>query len=211
MQAICDFDGTISIGDVTDMVLERFAEPEWHEVESWWERGEIDAKDCMQMQVRMIRADWDRLNDFLDTIEIDPSFVAFKKRCDAAGITVRVLSDGVDHFIARILARHGISGLSIEANRLVRLSQGYDLAFPYRATHCLTRSGVCKCARIKDVGPHFYVGDGRSDFCVSQRAQHVFAKGHLIEHCLENGIKHTAFSDFSELLDVFEPALLKAS
>src|SRR4051812_17596784 len=44
---LCDFDGTISLRDVTDSLLERFGRPGWRELEQAWERGEIGSRECM--------------------------------------------------------------------------------------------------------------------------------------------------------------------
>jgi 2-hydroxy-3-keto-5-methylthiopentenyl-1-phosphate phosphatase len=51
---ICDFDGTIVRIDVTDVVLENFADPDWETVKKEWLGGAITARQCMERQVRMI-------------------------------------------------------------------------------------------------------------------------------------------------------------
>ena len=43
-----DFDGTISVLDVTDSLLQRFGQPGWQELEDQWERGEIGSRECMK-------------------------------------------------------------------------------------------------------------------------------------------------------------------
>ena len=70
----CDFDGTITIGDVTDILLEQLADPQWHAIEKRWENGEIDDCQCMAEQISLIRGDWRDIVRVLDTIEIDPEF-----------------------------------------------------------------------------------------------------------------------------------------
>src|SRR2546425_827163 len=40
-----DFDGTISLLDVTDTLLNRFGKPGWQELEDAWERGEIGSRN----------------------------------------------------------------------------------------------------------------------------------------------------------------------
>jgi hypothetical protein len=44
------------------------------------------------------------------------------------------------------------------------------------------------------------VGDGRSDFCVADRADLVLAKGALLDHCRASAIPHLAFADFDRSL-----------
>ena len=42
----CDFDGTLTLNDTVDAILEAFAEPEWTEVEAEWAAGRIGSRDC---------------------------------------------------------------------------------------------------------------------------------------------------------------------
>lgn len=201
MQAFCDFDGTISTQDVTDMVLERFALPEWHKVEEDWINGRIQASECMRRQVALIRAGREALDTFLDKVEIDAHFLDFKRFCLSHDIKLTVVSDGVDYFIRRVLAKHGMLDIDVIANRLMIVSEGGALAFslaqPYASKSCHAGSGVCKCAVVASAGPHFYVGDSRSDFCVAHEAMVVFAKYKLVDYCEGNRIPYVAYEDFS--------------
>jgi 2-hydroxy-3-keto-5-methylthiopentenyl-1-phosphate phosphatase len=203
MQLFCDFDGTISSEDVTDLVLERFALPEWREIEDQWTAGRITAAQCMQRQVRLIRAGNTELEAFLDTIEIDSAFAGFREFCRKNRIGLTIVSDGVDYFIKRVLARHGLSDLEVIANRWVSGSaigrRSPDLVFPFMSATCAAGSGVCKCASVRPFGDHIYVGDGRSDFCVSHEATLVFAKAKLAEYC---GVKRIPFIPYTSFADI---------
>jgi 2,3-diketo-5-methylthio-1-phosphopentane phosphatase len=203
MHAFCDFDGTIAVEDVTDSVLERFATPEWHEFERAWTEGEITAAECMRAQIPLINASLQELNDFLDTIEIDPGFPDFVAFCRRNHIGVSVVSDGVDHFIHRVLANHGVTDIEIIANRLSPgvSSQGfqYGLDTPFASAGCRTGAGVCKCRIIRTPADHFYVGDGRSDFCVSGEAMMVFAKAKLATYCQTQAIPFIPYQGFDEV------------
>ena len=44
-----------------------------------------------------------------------------------------------------------------------------------------------------------YVGDGRSDFCVSSRADILFAKGALADHCAAQGRSYFPFDTFHDV------------
>jgi 2-hydroxy-3-keto-5-methylthiopentenyl-1-phosphate phosphatase len=202
MQAFCDFDGTIATDDVTDLVLNRFALPEWRDIEARWEDGAINSAECMREQVRLIRAGQDDIDRFLGQVDIDPGFRDFKRFCDRSGIEVVVVSDGVDHFIRRVLTVHGISGIRVFANRLVLTATGFDLDFPYARSDCRVASGVCKCSVLDGSGPHVFIGDGRSDFCAARSADMVFAKGKLAAFCRREAIPHAVYADFFDVLDM---------
>jgi 2-hydroxy-3-keto-5-methylthiopentenyl-1-phosphate phosphatase len=202
MLAFCDFDGTIATEDVTDLVLGRFALPAWRDIEARWEAGAIDSAECMREQVRLIRAEQDEIDEFLGQVDIDPGFMDFKRFCDRSGIEVVIVSDGVDHFIHRVLALHEVSGIRIVANRLIVTESGFDLAFPHARADCRFASGVCKCAVLKGAAPHVFIGDGRSDFCAARRAGMVFAKGKLAAYCRREAIPHAVYADFFDVLDM---------
>jgi 2,3-diketo-5-methylthio-1-phosphopentane phosphatase len=203
MQAYCDFDGTITTIDVTDAVLERFAAPEWRDIEQAWEAGRIDARQCMSAQITLIQAAMNQIDEFLDTVEIDPEFPEFVRWCLRNSIPVTVVSDGVDRFIHRVLSNHGLGHLDIIANRLCVEKNGncfyYRLEAPFKQSACQAGSGVCKCAVVASNTPHIYVGDGRSDFCVSARADLLFAKHKLATHCTRNSIPFVSYTTFKDV------------
>lgn len=211
MQVFCDFDGTISIEDATDMVLTRFAGSEWEDIEQLWKQGLIGSGECMRRQIALIEASRGELDRFLDTLAIDPGFESFLSFCRRGELPVTIVSDGVDYFIRRILARHGIDGLPIVANVLTcSVSQGresYSLFPPFTATGCVSGAGVCKCRVVDSSDLQVYIGDGRSDFCVSDKVDLVFAKAKLVDYCEENGIPYVGFEDFSDLLPKMEAVL----
>jgi len=145
---ICDFDGTIALEDVTDSLLERFADESWKYVEAQWLAGKIGSRDCMARQVSLIEADHERLNRYLDTVEIDPSFSSFVDKCKRFDeINLHVVSDGIDYALKRILGNNKLSDLRVTANALVALpGNRYCLRFPHSKPDCDVQAGTCKCA-----------------------------------------------------------------
>lgn len=207
----CDFDGTISLVDVTDSLLHRFGRPGWEALEDAWERGEIGSRECMQAQVALLDMDRAELDAHLHGIAIDPHFAAFVHEAQERGMPVQVVSDGIDYAIRAILARHGLGDLPIVANRLVQTGpRDWTLEFPWRSAACARASGNCKCERLDEQrtrhGQVLFVGDSTSDFCVSGQADFVLAKYKLIDYCVANGIPHAAFQDFSQAVALLPQA-----
>ena len=195
-----DFDGTIARCDVTDLVLQAFATPEWEAIEEAWQNGIIDAATCMRRQIRLIDASPHALDELLDSVAIDPGFPDFVAWCASRNIPLTVVSDGVDYFIRRILQNHGLVNLPVFANALVRDGRGLRLEHPWRSRMCAAKSGVCKC-EVTSVAPslNVYVGDGRSDECVAATADLLFAKDNLATYCTRANIPFIAFESFHDV------------
>ncbi len=211
----CDFDGTISVRDVTDSLLQRFGLPGWQTLEAAWERGEIGSRECMQGQVALLDMDEAELRAHLDTIEVDPGFAGFVQAAARLGVPVQVVSDGLDLAIHHVLARHGLGRLDVAANRLVAAgARQWRLESPWASAQCRRASGNCKCERLftqRSAGLRvLYVGDSTSDFCVSGQADFVLAKHKLIDHCRRHAIPHAPFEDFTQTLALLEAVVTPA-
>ncbi len=98
-----DFDGTVSLTDTTDHLLDRFAGPEWQEVEQDWVAGRIGSRECLARQIAMICASECEIEDAVLAIAIDPAFPAFAALAAEHGATLEIISDGFDRFIMPIL------------------------------------------------------------------------------------------------------------
>ena len=193
-----DFDGTVTLGDTTDLMLERFADPNWREVEAEWVAGRIGSRECLARQAALLRASPDEIDALLDTVETDPGFPHFVQEARALGATPKIVSDGFDRFIEPILARIGVK-ISLQSNRLIPTSlRSWRAEFPHVNPDCRSESGVCKCASAAAGKFRLLIGDGRSDFCVAQEADLVFAKGALVEFCREQNIPYRPIASFRE-------------
>lgn len=212
---LCDFDGTIAVEDVTDSVLDRYARPGWDALEQHWRAGHIGSRECMAGQIALLEMTREQLDEHLATLWIDHAFPGFVAKARGLGVPVRVVSDGLDYAIHRILGRYGLDDLPQAANRLVPGPgpRDWQLASPFQAEGC--RSGTCKCAcvaqaRAGGATRTLLIGDGASDFCAADHVDFVFAKHRLIEHCRAVGIPYVPITGFEDALE-FLPRLLDGS
>lgn len=204
-RVLLDFDGTISKVDTTDLLLERFAAPAWRDIEEEWKAGRIGSRECMVRQIDLVRASPSEMDHFIATVDIDPAFPRFVQRFGGLGHTLMVLSDGLDRTIRTVLDRADVN-LPYFANHLQWLGgDRWRLTFPHTKATCATLAGNCKCSfaegrvaegRAREIT--IMVGDGRSDFCVAERADLVLAKGSLREHCRSKDLPHYGFENFDE-------------
>lgn len=209
---LCDFDGTIAIEDITDTLLERYARHGWETLEHDWRGGRIGSRECMAGQIGLLDVSRAELDAHLDHMRIDPDFPAFARDVATAGISLRIVSDGLDYAIRAILARHHLQDLPVHANQLVADGErGWRLEFPYADPDCRSGSGMCKCAKVAKSRARqqrvLLIGDGVSDYCAAERADFVFAKHRLLEHCRATGIPHVPIVGFADALHLL-PALI---
>ena len=210
MNVFCDFDGTITLEDGTDAILQRFALPVWREWEQLWTHGEISSLECLSKQVELIRADRKTLVQFAADLAIDPGILTLAHECTDRGLPFTIVSDGLDLVVDTVLRRHNLSHIPFFANHVIWNPDGNPaLEFPNAAPACESRSGTCKCS-ITGVAhkrgvQSVYVGDGRSDFCISEKMDFVYAKGTLLTWCESHGIPCQPYGTLAEVAEHLFP------
>jgi 2,3-diketo-5-methylthio-1-phosphopentane phosphatase len=195
-----DFDGTITTRDVTDAILDAYADPQWLVIEEEWKAGRIGSRECLAAQMALVSAGTEQIDAVLDAIEVDPGFAHLLEWGLARRVPIHIVSDGFDYCIQRILSRSRLgltrylSGVQIVSSRLAPASGRWRASFTASCAHgCAT----CKPAamdRLKAPGsPAIFVGDGLSDCYAAGVADVVFAKDALAVWCREHSIAHLAF------------------
>jgi 2-hydroxy-3-keto-5-methylthiopentenyl-1-phosphate phosphatase len=205
-----DFDGTISRADVVDAILERFASSEWMQIEREWQAGRIGSRECLSAQMSHVVATPAELGSLLDEMEIDSGFPALLSTCARHGLPVRIVSDGFDYCITRILAtlpareQHALEGASVHASHLEPGADGrWTTSFPFYRGPCTHGCATCKVAVMRALNPEgrpsIFVGDGRSDQHASREADVVFAKQQLATICDQHGVAYVGYADLADV------------
>ncbi len=199
----CDFDGTVTQGDVVDILLTELADPSWRAVEAEWEQGRIGSRECLARQIPLIRGGWPAIEQQLRHIDLDPTFPAFAAWCRAENVPLWVVSDGLDRVISTLLARAHITVDGVWANHLDESPAGtLSIRFPHPSVDGRCLAGLCKCQIIeRGVGAalRVVIGDGRSDWCWAKHAEWRFAKSQLLTYCRAQGIACSTFEDFDTI------------
>jgi 2,3-diketo-5-methylthio-1-phosphopentane phosphatase len=209
---ICDFDGTIAHDDVTDLLLQRFAAPQWELIERRWQVGQLTSRECLLQQTELLRLTRAQLAAMLPAVRLDPGFAEFVTAAHAAGCEVQIASEGFDQVIRALLARLDLPPLPIAATYLIkRDADTWTLGFPFAREGCRTGAATCKCALAesarRDERRVVLIGDGLSDRCIAQQADFVFARGRLLDFCREQHLPHQAAPDFATVMRYLGPRL----
>jgi 2,3-diketo-5-methylthio-1-phosphopentane phosphatase len=200
---LCDFDGTVAEQDVGDLLFRRFGGPSAHDAARSWMRGEISSRECLERQLAGSVCTAEDIRSFAHGCRLDPYFRDFHDFARRRGIEVVVLSDGLDLYIGRMLARHGCGMVEFFSNRLRVDGCRMRVEFPWYNLRECTDCGCCKTHhlhRYRERGYYIvYVGNGLSDRCPSESADLVFAKGELLDHCRRNRIACVEFRNFRDV------------
>jgi 2-hydroxy-3-keto-5-methylthiopentenyl-1-phosphate phosphatase len=203
-----DFDGTITLQDSLNFLLDHYVGPDWLEIEKRVEAGHLTEERGLQDEIGMISAPWEEaLQLLLEKVPVDSGFKPFVELCRDQGWPLEILSGGLDPIIKNILRREQIERVKVHANDLEfaalrwRVSPALSPRIKERCNHCKSNWLVDAKKRGERV---IYIGDGTTDRCPAGHADLVFAKGALADWCSGEGISHIRFEGFSEIQNWFE-------
>lgn len=217
---LCDFDGTVSVEDTGIAVMNALDLKEAWEIEHIWRRGEMGSMECLARQWGMVNLPPEELLALLDSFELRQDFAPFVSFVRSRGASLVIVSDGLDLYVDRMLARLGLVACGGEAvlqrpedcvprfaNHAVATAEGVRIRFPHRTEVC-ARCGNCKLHHLFRLRPHFrrviYIGDGHSDLCPSRYADLLFARGHLAQEAAREGSFFVPFETFTDILRALE-------
>jgi 2-hydroxy-3-keto-5-methylthiopentenyl-1-phosphate phosphatase len=205
-----DFDGTITASDVGYEMFKRFTDGATEPTVKLYHQGKITSRECLVKECEIWNQsppDSDEVIAFLNSREIAPGLRDFLKRLQDENIEAIILSEGFDFYIDRILQSHNLQHLKRITNKANFTGGLIRPQFPYFGLGC-GQCSSCKGYHIskltRPIASAVFIGDGHSDQHASVAADLVFAKSYLREHLKDNGRHHFGFSDFHDVIDVFE-------
>jgi 2,3-diketo-5-methylthio-1-phosphopentane phosphatase/HAD superfamily hydrolase (TIGR01509 family) len=203
---LCDFDGTISVRDIGYELLSAFARGNWEEIDRQYRQGAIGSREAYNRIAGICKATPDEMESFImERPLIDPYFGRFHDYCLRRGIDLKIISDGFDIYISRILEHRGLIPIPIFANHISFKRGGkIRIEHPYLSKDC-GLCGTCKRAILRENRSLYdwitYIGNGYSDRCAAQEADRIYAKDVLFEHCVRGGIECIYFDHFGQVVD----------
>jgi 2-hydroxy-3-keto-5-methylthiopentenyl-1-phosphate phosphatase len=210
---LCDFDGTITQTDTSHAILDHFTGKRWIPINDAWRRFEITTEDRVRRQFGLFHTNEEELGEVVRQVAIDPHFPAFVSWCRRNGHDLKIVSDGFDFCIDRILSQHRLSHLEYVANHLSFEDGTMILDFVHQNPEC-QMCGNCKWLVSKEAqrnaGRIVYIGDGLSDRGGAILASWIFAKGLLADYCRVNRIPFIPYGSFADILSVFRSGDMEA-
>jgi 2,3-diketo-5-methylthio-1-phosphopentane phosphatase len=201
---LCDFDGTVSPHDVGATFMHEFSPghgAERRALLSAWQEGKIGSRELARAECEWVRATEADATAFVRRFGIDPAFSGFRSEVEARGDRVFIVSDGFDFYVRALLETAGMGNLPWAANRMRFEGDRVVPEFPHSGG--CGRCGNCKSQYVSAHRGQGYatviVGDGTSDRCAAEVADHVIARGSLAEWCKTRGIPAREFTSFEDV------------
>jgi 2-hydroxy-3-keto-5-methylthiopentenyl-1-phosphate phosphatase len=204
---IADFDGTITKQDSNVELLKVFGVPQNDVIEELFIAGKMGTREAMQKHFDLMHFTEDQYIDFIfNNIQIDPGFKTFHQKLSEAGIPLVVLSGGYANAINAVFNREGLTYNKVLANTLVFQGKDIKIEFYHDKVTCLKSFGPCGNCKATHITNYkqcydsiIFIGDGLTDRCAADKADHVFAKDKLAYYCKQNGISYTPYVDFNDV------------
>ena len=204
----CDFDGTITGKDVSFMMLEEFADGDWHALMRQYRNGQISVGRFNTMAFEMIKASREELLDTVArTMELRLGLPEMVAACRRKGFRFLVVSNGLDFYIEDILEKIGLGDVEVRAAETRFTPDGlrvrylgpdntvYDDGFKEAYVDRFLAEG---CRVI-------YMGNGLSDIPSAIKCHHIFAAAELLDYCQKNNLpNYTPITDFYEVARTLE-------
>lgn len=205
-----DFDGTITKLDVGENLFRKFGdEVSVKEIIDNYLSEKISSKEMwLSLCKSATITEKQQLFDFIDSIEIDETFIEFSEYCKSNNFGLYILSDGFDLYIDRILKREKLEHIRYFSNKMTINKENELLpSFPYLDIG-YKNSANCKRNHIINLSGDdeftIFVGDGFSDRYTVAYCDFIFAKDDLLKYCEIEKITYFPYSNFLDIITRIE-------
>lgn len=205
----CDFDGTVTIGDVSFMLLDAFANGDWRHWDKKYAAGELSVGRFNSEVFSLVTADRQTMLDYIKgKVVIRPGFHEFVTLCRQRDFRLVIISNGLAFYINQILEDIGTPDLEVHAADTHFYSDG--LHVEYRGPDGTVADSSPKDAYVRsffaDGYRVIYIGDGRSDFLPARRCNLIFAaadEGSLLDICHRENVPCYSYTSFHDIIGIF--------
>jgi 2-hydroxy-3-keto-5-methylthiopentenyl-1-phosphate phosphatase len=204
-----DFDGTVTVEDISFMLLDEFAGDNWRNILAEYSAGNKTVGAFNREVFGRVKVDYRTMLDMVMTgekVKIRPGLRELAEYCLRLDYRIIIVSNGLTFYIEAILKNLGLEGIEVHASENEFSPNGMkvryvgpdgtelDTGFKEAYTDMLLKQG---CYVV-------YIGDGTSDIVSARLSHKVFATGDLLKKCREEQIDYIPFIDFFEVIKGLE-------
>jgi len=203
----CDFDNTITDGDVSFQILENFGDGSWRGKLDLYRQGDITVGQFNSQAFAGVKESKRNLIEFVRRHAIvRPGLQDMMDCCRRKNFEFVIVSNGLDFYIKSILKDAGLDGVKVYSARTRFLPTGID-------AHYINLDGKELLSGFKEsFTRHFleqdfrviYIGDGLSDIGPAKMADDVIARGDLLRLCREQNVQCHPFDTLTDVARILE-------
>ena len=126
----CDFDGTITTVDTTELTLRKFAPGKWEVFDVLLKEGKISLEECMIEQMKLVKASKEDIIRLIDgAVSLRPGITELIEFCRNKDIEFTILSAGLDFYIDHAISKYGWTNVT-RVSGTITMTDGIDVEFP---------------------------------------------------------------------------------
>ena len=200
--AQCDFDNTITVGEVSAIVRDAFGPDSWDEMEEEYLQGRYSVEESNVRQFSLISAGRHEIEDVVrERTVVREGFLEFVSYCRRASVRLVVVSSGLDLYIRPVMEMLGLSDVEVHCAKGEVTPSGIRVSYADPAgAPLLTGFKDSYVPSLRRAGGAVvYLGDSLSDVGPARLADFVMAHGSLQELLRAEGVPFYPFDDFHDV------------
>lgn len=203
----CDFDGTITVDDVSFAILDKFADGNWRQWFKDYEDGKISVGRFNEQAFSTVKAD---LKTLLKTVKkeakVRPGLRELIDSCRRKNYRFVIVSNGLRFYIDEILKNADIEDIEVFAAETQFHPEGMKVQYIGPDGKPLDNDFKLAYNKLfREQGYRvFYAGNGSSDLTPAKHSKHIFATDTLLKRCKAAGLACTPFDDLSQIAGAIE-------
>jgi 2-hydroxy-3-keto-5-methylthiopentenyl-1-phosphate phosphatase len=202
LAVLVDYDGTISLADVSDKILYQLLGDRYAEDDAAYTSGAVGSRTLFESQVKKLPGDPGPSVAIAEAQAHDPGFAGFVRLAQELEVPVEIVSDGFGFFIEPALHDLGVPDVPVVTARTFFDGTRAWMEFPNGHPDCFV-CGTCKRQRVlghQAAGRTVaFIGDGESDRYAAAYSDIIFAKHDLADLCRREGWPFKEWRDFASM------------
>ncbi len=217
---ICDFDATVTIEDVCDILMGAFSDGRWRNIGERYLKGELSHQDLNEKFISFLDVTPDQIDEFIiQNISVRPGFNNFVEYCYAHDYALLIVSSGWDYYITKILSEfNSIQLLSVNDLSKIKKHKLFIIcnkiryqendhkwkieppSFPTSPKSAPDKKFILTSLKRLKYNPIVVIGDSMNDMEAALVADKVFARSELVDLCERNSIYYKRFETFYDVI-----------
>jgi len=199
----CDFDGTLTIGDISFLILDEFTGHGWRQEFEDYMQGKLTVNRFNTQAFSRVKADSAELARFVrERSVIRPGINNLLQVCRNKGFRFVIVSNGMAFYIETVLQMLGLADVEFIAGQAEFLPQGVRSWYPGPDDKPI-EDGFKVAWTEHFLGQGYrliYIGNGLSDFAPARLCSQIFAIDQLATECRRAGVDYTPFDDLHDIV-----------